>query len=317
MITVVVPCYNEKAILPVFFERVSSVLNKLDESSSFEVIVVDDGSDDDSWGVITGFHGKDARWKGIRFARNFGQQKAISAGLWHTEGDCVIVLDADLQDPPEEINSFIKKWKEGFQVVYAVRTKRKEMWLKRISYKWFYRLLTFMSEVNIPCDSGDFCLMDRKVVDVLNSMPEQDRYVRGMRAWAGFRQVGLEYERDARAAGVPKYSLRKLMRLAFSGISSFTVTPLQVATSLGVVLSVIAGIGALLTMIGRAFVDRFSMPGSCVPWGLVVVFLGGVQLICIGILGGYIGRIYMEVKRRPLWVVADTIGLKVNPPAGR
>jgi polyisoprenyl-phosphate glycosyltransferase len=318
VITILTPCFNEKAVLPAFYEKVSAVLQKW--TDKFEVILVDDGSTDDTWKVISQFNRLDPRWKGIRFARNFGQQKAISAGLWNAVGDCAIILDADLQDPPDEMNHFIQKWKEGFEVVYAIRIKRKEWFLKKLCYRGFYKLLHSLSETNIPCDSGDFCLMDRKVIDVLNSMPEQDRFVRGMRAWAGFRQIGLEYERDRRVSGEPKYGTRKLMRLAFSGISSFSVAPLQATTLMGVVVAAVALLGISALFLCRTFCHAIPQIVSflgCSGMPLALLFLGGIQLICIGILGGYMGRVYMEVKRRPLWIIADSVGIKPRPLSDR
>src|SRR5262245_55122257 len=218
-VSVVIPCYNEEEVLPELFQRVTAAAEKW--SCDWEVVCVDDGSRDRTWQMVASQHQADARWRGLSFARNFGHQTAVSAGIYYATGDAVIVIDADLQDPPEELWRFIKAWQEGSEVVYAIREKRKEGPLKRGAYWFFYRLLARIVSFQIPEDSGDFCLMDRRVVDVLKSMPERNRFVRGLRAWVGFRQVGIRYERSERVAGETKYSVAKLFRLAFDGIFSF------------------------------------------------------------------------------------------------
>jgi len=228
MISVVVPCYNEEAVLPELRERLTAAAEAWDDT--YEIIAVDDGSRDRTFELLAEYHASDPRWKAIRFARNFGHQTAVSAGICHAAGDCVIVIDADLQDPPEQLHRFIAKWREGYEVVYGVRRKRKEGVLKRACYKMFYRLLGRCAQIEIPHDAGDFCAMDRAVVDLLNAMPERNRFVRGLRSWIGFRQVGLEYERDARAAGKTKYTPAKLVRLALDGLVSFSAAPLRLAT---------------------------------------------------------------------------------------
>lgn len=305
MITLVIPCLNEEDVIPALFERVGKAADGWGDD--YEVIVVDDGSTDRTWELLSEQHRKNARWKAIRLARNFGHQLAITAGMAQAHGDAVVVMDADLQDQPEEIQRFIEKWKEGYEVVYAVRKGRKEGLLKRLCYKLFYRILGRLSDENIPRDSGDFCLMDRKVLDQLNAMPECDRFVRGLRAWAGFRQVGVEYERAARAAGTVKYGFRKLARLAFSGLFSFSTVPLQIATWLGAVLTV-----SMVPCLLLGVVQRFGGTSLGISRGTLVVFVvllvSGVQLLCIGIVGSYVGRIYAEVKRRPLWVEREKLG---------
>ncbi|MBN2477075.1 MAG: glycosyltransferase family 2 protein [Pirellulales bacterium] len=316
MISVVVPCYNERQVLEPLYRRLTTAAESWNEP--FEVVLVDDGSDESTWQRVEQIGRRDSRWKIIRFSRNFGHQTAVSAGLRYASGDAVIVLDADLQDPPEEMHRFLAKWREGYEVVYAIRRRRKENGLKRLCYSLFYRTLACVSKTPIPLDSGDFCLMDRKVVDLLNSMPEQNRFVRGLRAWVGFRQVGLDYERHARAAGRPQYSLRKLVQLAVDGLFSFSTSPLRLATRLGFVISTFAFLGTLLTLLQRVFADWFARIG----WGpvpgfativIAILFLGGVQLICLGIIGEYIGRIYDEVKRRPPWIVRETCGFQTSP----
>ncbi|MEF9426634.1 MAG: glycosyltransferase, partial [Candidatus Mariimomonas ferrooxydans] len=267
------------------------------------------------WELARNIHDRDPRWKIIRLARNFGQQTAISAGIYYAMGKSVIIIDADLQDPPEELHRFIKKWREGYNVVYGIRTKRKESLLKRVLYKLFYRVLNSIANIDIPLDSGDFCLIDRKIVDLLKSMPEQNRFVRGLRAWVGFRQIGIQYERRERNAGEVQYTLLKLVKLAFDGIFSFSAVPLRMMTCLGLVVSLIALIGAIFTFFQRIFSDWFSQIGLGPAPGFTtivisILFLGGVQLICLGILGEYLGRIYDEVKRRPLWTIRDVLGFE-------
>jgi dolichol-phosphate mannosyltransferase len=315
----VIPCFNEQAVLPLLFQRVTAAADTW--GVRWEAVCVDDGSVDATWSMLAAQHARDERWRGIRLARNFGHQTAVSAGLYHAAGNAVVVIDADLQDPPEELHRFIAKWRDGYDVVYAVRQKRKEGPLKRLSYWVFYRLLQRLVSFDIPLDSGDFCLMDRKVVDTLNAMPERNRFVRGLRAWAGFRQTGLPYERHARAAGDIKYTLRRLLRLALDGILSFSTVPLRLASLLGLVVALASAAGIVFTFAQRVFSETFARIGlGPVPGFATIVisvlFLGGVQLMCIGILGEYLGRIYDEVKRRPLWTIQDSAGLVARvPPA--
>ena len=313
MISVVVPCYKEQEVLTQLYNKLTAAAETWGEL--FEVVLVDDGSNDGTWKLAYDIHNRDPRWKVIRFARNFGHQTAISAGIYYAQGDCVIIIDADLQDPPEELYRFIKKWREGYEVVYAIRTKRKEDFIKRLCYKVFYRILGSLADIDIPYDSGDFCLMDRKVVDLLNSMPERNRFVRGLRSWVGFQQIGLEYERIARAAGEVKYTFRKLIKLALDGIFSFSTVPLRIATYFGFSVSLIALLGAIFTFLQRIFADWFSRVGFGPVPGFAttvisILFLGGVQLICLGIVGEYLGRIYDEVKGRPLWTIKNMLGFE-------
>lgn len=317
-ISLVVPCYNEQAVLPQLFARVTAAAETW--GLPWEVVCVDDGSRDSTWDLLAAQHGRDPRWRAVRFARNFGHQIAVSAGLYHATGAAVIVIDADLQDPPEEIHRFIARWREGYDVVYAIRQRRKEGWLKRLGYWSFYRLLDRLVSFQIPLDSGDFCLMDRRVVDTLNAMPERKRFVRGLRAWSGFRQAGVAYERHARAAGEVKYTLRKLIGLALDGILSFSTVPLRLAALLGLLVASFSLLGILFTLAQRLFRDFFAQLGLAPVPGfativIAILFLGGVQLICLGILGEYLGRVYEEVKRRPLWTIADTAGVAPRIPA--
>lgn len=313
MISVVLPCYNEFEVLDELYCRLTAAAESWEEP--FEVILVDDGSDEQTWRKVEEIHRGDPRWKVVRFARNFGHQTAVSAGIHHTAGEAVIILDADLQDPPEELHRFIAKWREGYDVVYAVRRKRKENVLKRLCYGLFYRLLARMSDTPIPVDSGDFCLIDRRVADLLIVMPEQNRFLRGLRAWVGFRQVGIEYERHARAAGKPKYTFAGLVQLALDGFLSFSSSPLRLAGRLGMLLSSTALAGGAFAL-GRwmAGGGEATSGGSPGPGTLLLVFAGmaflaGMQLVCLGIMGEYVGRIYAEVRGRPLWVVRETRGL--------
>lgn len=311
MISVIVPCYNEKEVLPLLHERLTAAAAKWSEK--YEVILVDDGSNVETWEELKRIKAIDNRWKIIRFSRNFGHQAAVSAGLYHSTGDCVVIIDADLQDPPEEIHRFIEKWKAGYDIVYGIRQQRKENIFKRIAYKAFYRILGRLANIDIPLDSGDFCLMDRIVVDQLNQLPEHNRFIRGLRAWLGFRHTGVAYERAARAKGEPQYTLKKLIQLSIDGVFSFSIVPLRMVTMFGLFVSVIAMLGAIYTLLHRLFEDMLLEYGfSNIPQGfttlaIAILFLGGVQLISLGVLGEYVGRIYDEVKRRPSWIIQEIL----------
>ncbi len=298
-ISLVFPVYNEAEVLPLLYHRVREVINCL--PYEVEVIFVNDGSQDQSLAIMKGFHGQDRRFKVIDFSRNFGHQVAITAGIDFAQGDAVVLLDADLQDPPEILPQFLKKWEEGYQVVYAIRKTRQEHLIKRATYRTFYRLLQKISNIPIPLDSGDFCLMDRVIVDTLKSMHERNRFVRGLRSWAGFTQIGLEYDRDARQGGEIKYTLPKLMKLALDGIFSFSYFPLQIASYTGFVVSAVSFLGILVYLYKKLFIG--GEPQGFPTLVVVVLFLGGIQLISLGVIGEYIGRIYDEVKRRPTYVV--------------
>ncbi len=311
-ISIVVPCFNEEDVLPELFRRLTAAAETW--SCDWEVICIDDGSHDRTWSLLSAQHRNDPRWRAISFARNFGHQTAVSAGIFHAQGDAVIVIDADLQDPPEELCRFIDTWKSGFDVVYAIREKRKEGWAKRLCYWLFYRLMSRISSFEIPLDSGDFCILDRKVVEILKQMPEHNRFVRGLRAWSGFRQTGLAYERHSRAAGAPKYSFYKLFKLALDGIFSFSTLPLALVSHLGFWISSLSLLGIIFTFAQRIFKSSFEAIGiGPVPGFATIVisilFLGGVQLISLGIIGEYIGRIYEEVKRRPQWIIQQSAGI--------
>ncbi len=298
-LSVVLPIYNEQENIPLLYERLTSVLDET--GLSYELILVDDGSRDKSVAMLQELAAHDQRLTLVELARNFGHQVAISAGLEHTRGRGVIVMDSDLQDPPEALPQFIARWQEGYEVVYAIRAKRKEGWLKRGAYTLFYRILRKVSNIDIPLDSGDFCIMDRRVVDELHRMPERNRFVRGIRSWIGFKQVGLEYERHARHAGKPKYTLNRLIHLALDGIISFSYLPLKMITMMGFGISFLSIVIALFYTI-KALTVGLNPPGFATT--IVSIFLlAGIQLITVGVIGEYVGRIFEEVKGRPLYIV--------------
>ncbi|MFO0613229.1 MAG: glycosyltransferase family 2 protein [Polyangiaceae bacterium] len=312
MISIVIPVFNEEETLPKLSERLVSASAAWNDT--FEVILVDDGSSDRTPQMLKELCQRDPRFKSLSFSRNFGHQTAVTAGLNQVSGDVVAVMDADLQDPPEVLPRFLEKWREGYDVVYAIRKKRKEGPFKRFAYWAFYRILDYLSSIKIPLDSGDFCIMDRRVVDLLNALPERNRFVRGLRSWLGFRQIGVEYERDARYAGEVKYTLRKLLQLAFDGIVSFTYRPLQMIGAAGLVISLLSFLGFIAFFILSVFDIHVlghsprESPGST-TLTLAVLFLGGVQLISLGVIGEYLGRIFDEVKQRPQYIVKDSVGL--------
>lgn len=311
MISIVIPIYNESIILQKLYDRLVSAAPLWKED--YEIILVDDGSQDNSLEQMRKFAEVNPHFKVLKLSRNFGHQPAISAGIKYAKGDAVIIMDGDLQDPPEELPRFLEKWKEGYHVVYAIRTKRKEGFFKKLAYKVFYRVLAKISDIEIPIDSGDFCIMDRKVVDVLNiNMPENIRFVRGLRAFAGFKQIGVEYERAERAGGEVKYTFSKLLKLAIDGIFDFSTFPLRLATYLGLVISVpsfILGVFFIFHRLLNFKVFGYSptdTPGMA-TLAVSMFFLGGVVLVILGVLGEYIGRIYIEVKRRPFYLVEEEI----------
>lgn len=311
--SVVAPIFNEIGSVEEFYKTVVSVMRTLKQP--WELMLVDDGSTDGSTDTIRDLAEKDTHIKPIIFARNFGHQIAVTAGLDYSLGDAVIIIDADLQDPPSVMLDLIAKWKEGFEVVYAVRKKREgESWFKLASASLFYRLIYRITDVKIPLDTGDFRLIDRKVVNVIGQMRERHRFLRGMAAWVGFRQVGVEYDRKERFAGKTKYPFSKMFKLALNAITSFSYFPLQLATYLGFVC---AGISILAIPI--VVYLRLSNHGALLGQAttlIAVLFLGGVQLITLGILGEYIGRIYDEAKGRPLYIVRDAPKFKKNMTGG-
>ncbi|NEQ17941.1 MAG: glycosyltransferase family 2 protein [Moorea sp. SIO3E2] len=303
--SLVIPVYNEENSILELYRRISTVMDQLGEA---ELILVNDGSCDRSLELMRDLHQKDPRVCYLSLSRNFGHQIAVTAGLNFVRGQGIIVLDADLQDPPEIIPVLVEKWQQGYQIVYAQRTqRRRESWLKRFPAYLFYRLLRRLANVEIPLDTGDFCLMDRRVVDVLNAMPERNRYVRGLRSWVGLRQTSVSYVRDPRFAGDIKYTIRKSLALAVDALVSFSKVPLRIATYLGLLATAIALLMAGLVLYWRIFEPNSPVTGFATIM-IAIFFLGAVQLVSIGILGEYVGRIYEEVKGRPLYVLSEVRG---------
>ncbi|MCY2946836.1 MAG: glycosyltransferase family 2 protein [Planctomycetota bacterium] len=300
-ISFVIPLFNEQENLPELHRRLRAALDPLDIEP--EIILVNDGSSDATPTMIHMLSQADPRVVGVMLSRNFGHQAAVSAGIAECTGDAVIVMDGDLQDPPEVLEQFIARWRDGAEVVYAVRTKRKEGLLKRTAYGAFYRLLRKLSDIDIPLDSGDFGLMDRKVVNALLALPERQRFVRGLRCFVGFRQEGLVYERAGREAGAPKYTFKALVRLAMDGLISFSSAPLNLITYLGLGSCVFA-LGLIAWVMGRAIIGQ-RPPEGWASTMVVVLFFGSVQLLSLGIIGEYLRRIFLEVKGRPTYIVRD------------
>ncbi len=300
--SIIAPIFNEFDNIPELYRRVSEVMDSTHEP--WELVLVDDGSSDGSTERIRQLAANDNKVRPVIFARNFGHQIAVTAGLDYARGQAMVIIDADLQDPPEVILDLAKKWKEGYEVVYAVRAEREgESWFKLLTASLFYRLIYRITDVKIPLDTGDFRLLDRKIVDVMNSMREKHRFLRGMSSWIGFKQIGVEYKRAARLSGVTKYPFKKMIKFAQDGITGFSYFPLQIATYIGFVAAVLGVVAIPVVIIER-------LAGSQAFYGqastlIAVLFFGGVQLISLGILGEYIGRIYDEVKGRPLYIVSD------------
>lgn len=303
MISIVIPIFNEEENLQNLYNRLTAAAPSWGED--YEIVLVDDGSRDSSLTMMRVMAEKDARVRVVKLSRNFGHQPAISAGIKIAKGDAIVIMDGDLQDPPEELHRFLAKWREGYEVVFAVRTKRKEGFFKKMAYSTFYRILAWISDIEIPLDSGDFCVMDRKVVNVLvHEMPEQLRFVRGMRAFAGFKQIGVTYERAERAAGEVKYTFKKLVQLALDGLFGFSSFPLRLATYMGFLISIPSFFLGIFFVLHRLIGFKVfghapeETPGTA-SLAVGMYFLGGVTLIILGILGEYIGRIYIEVKKTP------------------
>ena len=306
LISVVVPVYNEQEVIEALHSRLLQVLGP--ELPSFEVVFVNDGSKDQSPQMLDQISKSDPRFKAIHFSRNFGHQAAVTAGLHAASGQTVVVIDADLQDPPELIHQMMDKWDEGYDVVYAQKKRREGIGpLKRSAYYLYYRILGSLSDIEVPPDTGDFCLMDRQIVDLLNAMPERNRYVRGLRAWLGFRQTAILFERPARFAGETKYPFKRMVGLAMDGILSLSKAPLRLAMYLGFFASAVSFI-LLIIFIGERLFGSGQMTKGWASTIVVILFLGGIQLICLGVIGEFIGRIYDEVKQRPLYVVGRSTG---------
>jgi polyisoprenyl-phosphate glycosyltransferase len=312
LLSVVMPCMNEEEGILDTNQRLVGVLEQA--ALNFEIVYVDDGSTDSTAELLRTLQSQDERIRVIRLSRNFGHQVAITAGLEHAAGDAIVIIDADLQDPPEVILDFLAKWRDGYDVVYGVRTEREgETAFKLWTAKFFYRFINKLSDTPIPLDTGDFRLMDRRVVDALLSMPERDRYVRGMVSWLGFSQTAAPYRRAPRLAGTTKFSLFKMVRFAFDGIFSFSILPLRIATWTGVAASALAVFGIIAVLLERFL----GVSGMVKGWSSTIIaelFIGGVQLICMGIIGEYVGRIYGEAKRRPLYIVRERMGFETRHP---
>ncbi|MGQ9623556.1 MAG: glycosyltransferase family 2 protein [Candidatus Caldatribacteriaceae bacterium] len=305
--SVVVPVFNEEEVLPATYRRLTEVMERL--SAPYELIFVDDGSKDGSPKILDDFAEKDSRVRVIHFSRNFGHQAAITAGMDYARGEAIIVIDADLQDPPEVIPEMVAKWREGYEVVYGKRVVREgETFFKRSTASLFYRFLRRMTDVDIPIDAGDFRLVDRKVAEVMRLLREKNRFVRGLVSWVGFRQAPLEYVRRKRFAGTTKYPLRKMLKLAWDGITSFSNKPLKISAYLGFVLSLASFVYLLYIVIAK-LLGKSTVPG----WASIMVinlFFNGIILILLGVMGEYIGRVYDEAKNRPLYIVSRTQGFE-------
>jgi dolichol-phosphate mannosyltransferase len=315
LISVIIPCYNESAVLPETHRRLAEVADRLASDAAFEFIFVDDGSKDETARVLHQLTQADGRVRGLRLSRNFGQQIATTAGLENAAGDAVVIMDADLQDPPELIETMLARWQEGYHVAYAQRTERTgETAFKLWSAKVFYRLVQRISRAPIPSDTGDFRLMDRQVVDALLRMPERDRFLRGMVSWVGFRQVAVPYKREARFAGTTNYPLFKMVSFAVDAVVSFSFAPLRLAVWTGFFVLGLALLGIIYAVLLRFFADPSQWVRGWASIFVAILFMGGVQLISLGIIGEYVGRIYGEVKQRPLYFVRERFGFREEGP---
>lgn len=305
MHSLVIPVFNEALNLPTLFGRIQKVINQVSEP--FEVILVNDGSSDGSDKILDGIHAADARFKIIHFSRNFGHQIAVTAGIEYAVGDTVSVLDADLQDPPEVILDFLAKWREGFEVVFGVRRSRRgETLFKLWTAKIFYRLIRRLTRLDIPVDTGDFRLLDRKVANAFLSLRERNRYIRGLISWVGFKQTGVLYDREERLRGTTNYTFSKMLKLAFDAVSSFSIIPLRLATLVGFLASAAALLVVVWALYLRVFTDKTIQGWTSQI--LVMLFLGGAQLFCLGLMGEYLGRTFDETRRRPLYLVTRLTG---------
>lgn len=304
--SIVIPVYNEEQVLPELHRQIADLLDSLDGDS--EVVLVDDGSTDNSYAMLVEIHRRDPRFKIVRFSRNFGHQVAVSAGIEIAEGDAVVIMDADLQDPPDVVLRMAEKWREGYEIVYGVRTERNgESRLMTFGRRLFYRALRRLADVDIPADVGDFRLVDRRAVDTFKLMRESNRYVRGMFGWMGFRHTAVEYVRAPRFAGKTHYPLKKLIRLGMDGVFGFSRVPLRIALKVGGFVAVVSLLGGLAAIIAR-LVLSFTVPGWA-SMTVLVSFLGGIQLAVLGMMGEYIGRTYEEVLNRPLYIISDAHGV--------
>ena len=314
LISIVVPCYNEAAVIRETHRRLSELAARLSDSR-FEFIYVDDGSRDETPKLLHELSVSDPRVGGLRLSRNFGHQIATTAGVENAAGDAVVIIDADLQDPPEVIEEMVARWREGYHVAYGQRVERAgETHLKLWTARTFYRGMNRLSRVQLPLDTGDFRLMDRAVVDALSRMPERDRFLRGMVSWVGFRQIAVPYKRDARYAGESKYPLVKMLRFASDALFSFSFAPLRLAIWTGFFAIFLAFVGIAWAVILRFFYDPSHWVRGWASLFVAILFMGGVQLISLGIIGEYVGRIYGEVKQRPLYFVRERFGFGQTRP---
>jgi len=310
LLTVVVPCYNEEAVILETHRRLAEILAGLPDLA-YEIVYVNDGSRDRTGELLRTLAGADQHVRVLELSRNFGHQIAVTAGIEHAAGDAVVLIDADLQDPPEVIPEMVARWREGYDVAYGVRVDREgESRFKLMTASAFYRLMARLTDTEIPLDTGDFRLMDRNVVEALRAMPERDRFVRGLVSWTGFRQIGVPYRRAPRFAGSSKYPLAKMVRFAMDGIASFSVKPLTAATYVGFAVAGLAVLGIAYAIVLRLFTSIF-VPGWTALF-IAVLFIGGVQLISLGIMGEYVGKIYFEAKRRPHYLVSERLGFERN-----
>lgn len=310
LLSIVMPCHNEQEVLPETYRRTAEAAQSFRAMGlETEILFVNDGSRDRTAEIMTELAGKDSRVRSVHLTRNFGHQAAVSAGLSLVRGDVVAVMDADLQDPPEVLPRFLEHWEQGYQVVYAVREKRKEWFGKRIAYWGFYRLLAAISEIDMPLDSGDFCVMDRSAVDLINALPERQRFVRGLRTWVGLKQIGITYERDARQGGAPSYTFRSLVKLAMDGLVSFSAVPLKLVTRLGVIGVIAALLLAAWVVLDTLFIGK--APRGWASLAFLVLITSSVQMISLGIIGEYLAHLYGSEGS------ADVSGGSDRPAGGR
>lgn len=307
-LSIIIPVYNSADIFPELYVRLKKIL--IDEYNNHEIITIVDGNEDNCSDIIASYCNNDRKLKMILFSKNFGHQSAITAGLENASGCVVVTMDDDLEDPPEEIPTMLRELEKGYDLIYGIRKKRKVSIIKKFLFYSYYRILNYFSSIDMPYDSGDFCVMNKKVVDTLNNLPERNRFIRGLRSWAGFKQKGYEYERGIRYSGTSGYSLRKYIKFSIDGILSFSNRPLTIVSIFGFFacsISFILGITAITLKIFG------FLPDNTVGWTslfVIIVFIGGIQLISIGVIGQYIGRIYDEVKNRPMYVIKEKIGFK-------
>jgi dolichol-phosphate mannosyltransferase len=303
--SVIIPAYNEQEVIIESYNRLTQVMQGMD--GSYELLFINDGSRDNTAQIIAGICEKDRHVRLINFSRNFGHMPAITAGMEHAKGEAVIVIDADLQDPPEVLPRMAEKWREGYDVVYGKRSSRKgETFFKKLTARWFYRIINALSAVDLPMDTGEFRLMDRKVCDAVNRLQEKNRYMRGLVSWVGFKQVAVEYVREERFAGETKYPLKKMMAFAMDAITSFSYKPLRLATTLGFIISLLGFAYTLVVIYQRLFTDT-TITGWSSTVG-IILFTQGIVLVILGMMGEYIGRIYEEIKNRPTYIIREIIG---------